>query len=554
MEQKINLKLNLYNLKYFFHKPRKVFDKSIQNYEYQHPNYFDNLLKNFTKVVNKEYLKESTDCFINNKIYVFGKLLKPIKFDFDNFNHYKFPKIVKKPAFFDKADLKVPYEIGRLQILQNVNLSDKLFSLTSIEKKIIKEIKSSIFDKIQNSEPYSIFWNSPMDVAIRLINLLFEKNFSYVASENYKTNDLDKLIFKHYHFVSNNLENNSEVVGNHYFVELAAMILFHANYSSKDINQLNFIKEEINSQLNLQFNDDFTNFEKSTHYSAFILEALILIKISLTELNVQDELIEYIDKISNVNFSLLKDLNINNELSQIGDNDSGKIFYCLFNEFDPLNISLLLKFCETLGMLKNEETRINYIKNLSIHLPSYYSVSHPKIFGFNDNYDNFGYFDFGIFIWKNNEDYLSIICGEVGQNFVGGHNHYDQLSIECSINGKWVARDPGTGTYTDNLKTRNLYRSLNSHWGPNVEFKEKNDFSNTFKLINMSSGNVLEFNKEYFLGSAKFDSLQVLREVKIEKGTIAITDYSKEPSIFAYKNWGEKENGCKIPFSRGYKR
>ena len=155
---------------------------------------------------------------------------------------------------------------------------------------------------------------------------------------------------------------------------------------------------------------------------------------------------------------------------------------------------------------------------------------------------------------ENDKEYLSVRCGPLGQNGIGGHSHYDQLSIECFAEGKWIARDPGTGTYTDNLETRNLYRSLNSHWGPNIDFNFKTDFTNTFKLINMSSGNVLEFNKEYFLGSAKFGHLQVLREVKIEKGTIAITDYCKEPEIFAYKNWGEEENGCKIPFSKGYKR
>ena len=554
LEQIINLKLTLYNLKYLFFKPRKAFNKKLENHEYQHPNYFEKLLNNFTNVVNKKYLMGTTENFINNKIYVFGELLEPIKFDYDNFNQFKFPKIVKKPAYFDQADLKVPYEIGRLQILQNVNMSNRLFNLSENQKNAIKQIKKSFFNEIENSEPYSIFWNSPMDVAIRLINLIFEKNFIYVDSKNNNTDQLDKLIFKHYQFVINNLENNSEVIGNHYFVELASLILFHANYKSEDINQIKFIKEELEAQLILQFENDGTNFEKSTHYSALILEALILIKFSLIELDIPDETIKNIDKIINVNFSLLKDLNINYELSQIGDNDSGKIFYCLFNEFDPLNIDLLLKFCEMMGVLKNENTRVYSFKKQSIHLPSYYSVSHPKIFGFKENYENFGYFDFGIFIWKNNEDYLSIICGEVGQNLVGGHNHYDQLSIECSINGNWVARDPGTGTYTDNLETRNLYRSLNSHWGPNIDFKIKTDFTNTFKLINMSSGNVLEFNKEYFLGSAKFGHLQVIREVKIEKGTISITDYCKEPEIFAYKNWGEEENGCKIPFSKGYKR
>ena len=53
------------------------------------------------------------------------------------------------------------------------------------------------------------------------------------------------------------------------------------------------------------------------------------------------------------------------------------------------------------------------------------------------------------FLFGNNDgsEYFSIRCGQIGQNSVGGHAHYDQLSIEC-FTGKWIARDPGTGTYT----------------------------------------------------------------------------------------------------------
>ena len=145
LEQIINLKLTLYNLKYLFFKPRKAFDKNLENYEYQHPNYFDKLLNNFTNVVNKKYLMETTENFINNKIYVFGELLEPIKFDYDNFNQYKFPKIVKKPAYFDRADLKVPYEIGRLQILQNVNMSNMLFNLSKNQKSLIKRFGIDLY-------------------------------------------------------------------------------------------------------------------------------------------------------------------------------------------------------------------------------------------------------------------------------------------------------------------------------------------------------------------------------------------------------------------------
>ena len=39
-----------------------------------------------------------------------------------------------------------------------------------------------------------------------------------------------------------------------------------------------------------------------------------------------------------------------------------------------------------------------------------------------------------LYMEKFNDEYFSIRCGDIGQNGVGGHAHYDQLSIECFSN------------------------------------------------------------------------------------------------------------------------
>ena len=64
-------------------------------------------------------------------------------------------------------------------------------------------------------------------------------------------------------------------------------------------------------------------------------------------------------------------------------------------------------------------------------LKDYKHVKHPEIKVFSKDYEAYAYPEFGIFIWRNESEYLSIRCGPVGQNGVGGHSHYDQLSIEC---------------------------------------------------------------------------------------------------------------------------
>ena len=168
---------------------------------------------------------------------------------------------------------------------------------------------------------------------------------------------------------------------------------------------------------------------------------------------------------------------------------------------------------------------------------------------------SYGYKQFGLFVWRNEKEFLSIRCGPIGQNGYGGHAHYDQLSIECFTDNSWIARDPGTGTYTDDIETRNNFRSLNYHWGPkpNIAFPKEDEFD-CFKLKYMSDGEVLQFDKNNFLGFADFNGKRIYRKITLKDGEVSIEDFSNEVELEEYISWGEQNNGIKVKFSNGYKR
>jgi hypothetical protein len=197
------------------------------------------------------------------------------------------------------------------------------------------------------------------------------------------------------------------------------------------------------------------------------------------------------------------------------------------------------------------------LKNDSIDLTSFSRVDHPLIKIFQNDFNLYTFPDFGIFIWRNNDgsEYFSVRCGQIGQNSVGGHAHYDQLSIECFTEGKWIARDPGTGTYTDDIKTRNEFRSMKFHWGPNadIKFPKESEFD-CFKLNYMEDGKLLFLDKNNFLGSAVFNGNKIYRKIVIENGNILISDFSNDTNLNPYENWGELNEGVKFKFSKGYKR
>ena len=472
----------------------------------------------------------------------------------DFFKSYDFSNRKLKPAFFNIADVKVPYEASRLQHLQKQNL------INSIEatKKLDTEALVVEVDKFP-----LIYWNSPMDVAIRLINLIIHRQFlAHKSNKSIIFDDseelLDSYISQNYQYVKDNLENEGKVVGNHYLIELSAMLFFLANYETKNsVADTKFVIEELKIEIARQFNDEGTNFEGSTHYSAFATEALILCKLSMQELNQSTDLLTSINRLILLNKKFLSLLINNDELSQIGDNDSGRIFYFAFEEEKPLKLSWLIKMIESLEI--NEKLIISdHIFEVSEEIPilkDYKHVKHPEIKVFSKDYEAYAYPEFGIFIWRNESEYLSIRCGPVGQNGVGGHSHYDQLSLECFTDNKWIARDPGTGTYTDDITIRNKFKSLEYHWGPNINIKfKKEDEFDCFKLNNMSDGNVLTFNKESFLGVAEFNGNKIYRKMELNEGILLIEDFSKLQNLQQYDSWGEKTGGVKRQFSEGYKR
>ncbi len=137
-----------------------------------------------------------------------------------------------------------------------------------------------------------------MDVAIRNINLIFH----FLAIEDGSPgiqilgNNKDLIttfISQHYEYISNNLEDKGNVVGNHYLIELTSLLLTIATFSfDGDEEEFKFYHDELEIELEKQFYKDGTNFEGSTHYSAFVTEAMILCKLAIEEIDKDSILLE----------------------------------------------------------------------------------------------------------------------------------------------------------------------------------------------------------------------------------------------------------------------
>ena len=542
------LKRIKFNVKYLYNTPIQV-PTNLETYTYRNPKYFDKILDylDHADIVEENLLQ------VIKRYIVFGKEIDQKNFSEDIFTGYDFKSKKKKfkPAYFNVADVKVPYEIGRLQGLQKNNLIAQ-------EKAIFPE------DTLEIDILPTILWNSPMDVAIRNINLIFHRNFNCDIHQQIISNsqeEIEAYISQHYVYIKNNLENFGNVIGNHYLVELASLLLTIATFEFDECqDDFEYLTKELDKQLDKQFYQDGTSFEGSSHYAAFVTESLLVCKLAIEEVDDGSSVLEKIERIVRANRIFLSTLIVNGELSQIGDNDSGRLFYFEYNEYQPLSMNWLINlidfiFPDISNKLNHSNLLFKESKEKLVDLTNYEKVNHSPIHMFNKEFELFTFQDFGIYVWRNENEYFSIRCGQIGQNNIGGHSHYDQLAIECFTDDKWLARDPGTGTYTDDIEVRNNFRSMEYHWGPKATIKfSKEDEFDCFKLNNMSNGVVLEVGKNSFLGYADFNNKRIYRKIRIEDGIVYIEDFSNDVELEEYKSWGEDKAGIKVQFSEGYKR
>jgi len=538
------------------------------------------------------------------------------------------------------VDIKVPWELGRLQHLPQL----AIFALIFPEKRevILKEFRNQILDFIMANPPrMGVVWRCTMDVGIRasnmviafdMLNQLDEFN---ILDESFKK-IFDRSIYEHGRFIVNNLEWYDGFTGNHYLSDICGLLFVSAYLKrDKEIDSwLAFSIQEIISETLKQFHEDGSNFESSTSYHRLSGELLVygtaliygilktykrkalieyhsnnikrLLPLSKQTFNILSDNFfpkEYIDRIYRMILFTSDITKPNGNVSQIGDNDSGRFFKFSPNgEFlkynDAIKKYMNLKNHKPKVDLYYDESFLNHdtfisaangffeeenlsrkdkfnleksiINSLSKEKKLKATPFHNKVdVNSNQLYDlkystikEIRYTDyssevidlnniklkcypyFGIYIFKCNNFYLSIMGGEIGTNETGGHSHNDKLSFELSIGGTDIYNDPGTYLYTPLPKIRNKFRSIKAHNVPIINDEEQCSFTGLFSMKNEIKCKLISCSPHNIVLYLSYRDTKILREFIINADSLVIID--KCNKVF-YENFDEQKD-----FSNGY--
>lgn len=418
----------------------------------------------------------------------------------------KFYRDIKIVDLNNNADVKVPWELSRLQHLFTLG---KAYWITNDEK-YAEEFKEELQHWIEeNPVEMNVNWTCTMDTAIRAVNLI-SAYFFFSQSPSIDNNfwlKFNNLLFTHGTFIYKNLENEQVNRSNHYLSDLAGLIwlgIFFENFNIKNSEKYNNPKHwlkfgllEFENEMEKQINEDGTDYEGSTSYHTLVTE-IFLITTILCNKNEIHFSIGYMAKMEKM-CQFIMDITKPNGISPIiGDADDGRLLilsnYAKWNRRDFTHILAIAG-----EYFNRDDFRIcgmRYAEDALWAMGSFKEV-YKELQLTSKHYDKGGYY-----ILRNDRIYCMVRCGELSLRGQGGHSHNDQLSMELNVDGEDFIIDPGTYVYTSDYKMRNLFRSTKMHNTLYINNYEQNDFNeyNLFYMKEQSFGKCAFFNETSFIG------------------------------------------------------
>lgn len=534
--------------------------------------------------------------------YLFKSDYQPIDWHRDLTSQFRFDESLWwsqiRFGHIEGVEVKAPWDLARCQHLVSFALEAQAAS-ENRKKLLFNECLMQWLDfSIQNPVGFGVNWRCPMDVAIRAANWILAFDlFSEAGSklDQEQQNLFISDLLEHGRFIKTHLEKTVDFRGNHYLANLCGLAFIGAVLPDSFVEKkawLEFSAKELGTEIKHQYLADGTYFEASTSYHRLASEMYFYTAALLNG-----------RKMFALDFSLIAAIGgfmkavtrPSGAMTQIGDADSGHFFKIPFR---LRNNTLLEDHLGTSDLIEASEFFLkNEIKGaasavLSALLPFDFRANgkstlaeskmpelKPKTLALNSIPDKvkktyrFGlenlnssalefmhYPDFGVFIAKTENFYLSFRCGPLGQHGRAGHDHLDQLSIELESNSKALIRDPGSYSYTSRPKARNQYRSFSAHFTPQITEHLELPYdlnSGLFYIRGARPGEFLGFEKT--LGGFKVlgrrparNSSYLYRLIELANSELTVYDWLEAESYDSNGEMIDLLQQKPLPFSPGY--
>lgn len=464
------------------------------------------------------------------------------------------PRECLKVAFAkDEVDVKFAWEFARLHHLPQLGIL--VVNMPQAHAEIVETFQMQIKSFQKNCPPGAgVQWSSPMEVAIRLVNILVGYNLLDDLQKKI-AGEISKMALEHWHFLKINLEDKEGLGTNHYLSNLMGLVVASFFLENEEVSKTGkWAFAEFEKELKKQFFKDGFNFEYSTYYHRLSTE-ITLITLHFAQkqgLQVADESKKLLQKALQNLLVLQKP---DKTLPQFGDSDSGRILDLLpdgdwwNDEFIPEPeqcsfINQLFKkgslyhwfyrsLLDSLSIAKPLVTK-DYAGQFRVKKLKYSAIWQLNFEPIDSNAVKVYHIEEGgLIIFKSKEFYLAVnlMVNASGHRY-RGHSHNDKGSFELTVHGKNLVVDPGTYSYTASADLRNDYRSTAAHPVPFTGVEQNRylpGFLGLFHTMLDVKVKLLEINKSGCGISVNYRGVKCIRKFEIFDTHLIVHDWCNKP-------------------------
>jgi hypothetical protein len=381
----------------------------------------------------------------------------------------------------DGSDVKVPFELSRLQFLPVLAKAHVLTGDNSY-RQTAKDLLSHWIQS--NPVPLGVNWTIAMEAALRAMSICFLLNLlsPFRREEQPWLATVTRSLGQHLLYIEGNIEFSHLLTSNHYLSDVVGLYCLSVFLDGEGMAaRRREYRQRIEAEMAKQVNEDGGDYEASTGYQVLVTQlfttALLLIRSERSAPAAQP----FVERLRMMFQFLNAVASTSGQLPHVGDCDDGRtellvddlqqMVHCPVTERNSQRISSLLGLGQRLfGVgtgfsddaawygLTDTARAVHSKPQLNPGLTCSIEVL-PKS---------------GIGVLKHGSAELLFFAIPNGIFGKGSHTHNDKLSFVLRVGGQEVLCDSGTGCYTKDIATRNRFRSTAAHNTLMIDGTEQN--------------------------------------------------------------------------------
>jgi Heparinase II/III-like protein/Heparinase II/III N-terminus len=375
---------------------------------------------------------------------------------------------------FDGSDVKVPYELSRLQFLP---ILGKSFVLTGQNR--YRETAKHLLSSWIQDNPFGIGvnWSLAMEAALRGMSICFLLNLLSpfrMAEKSWLAAAIQSL-WQHLIYVEAHIEFSHLISSNHYLGNIVGLYCLASFLDGPRMAaKRDFYRRRIEGELARQVYDDGGDYEGSTGYHVLVTQmfttALLLMRASGDTPRPR-----FLERVRRMHRLLVAAASPSGQIPHVGDCDDGRVEILL----DDLQQLL------SMPVPQRNSLRISNLMGLGKGLfdEGCGSTEDAKWYGFGEPAEPLStvptpprvevFPHSGVAIARTGPAEILFFVVPNGIHGKGSHNHNDKLSVILRLDGEEVLCDSGTGSYTRDVAFRNRFRVTSAHNTVMVDGKEQ---------------------------------------------------------------------------------